>query len=420
MKIKKAHEQLMENTLNEATRSLGQLDYPLHLVRADEFVKEKQLMRHEVLRNMHRLTVLDNLVDVEAFMEARNQVVFFSHQWTAFDVPDPNNTQYEAMVDALHELAKQTGWDSLEPVFVWVDYSCIPQANRSIQNLAIRSLAVYASSATHFVVIAPDTPHTNVSDMVCDLDTYQRRMWCRAEQVCHSMRNGTDGMFLATTKPGDSGDVNVCAVRPDFFRDSLRVFDGELTCCRFEHKGMESCDRQSLVVPILGLYGELYRAAYEGGKEGGANMSVVKDFLEKIETQQEAIFPRTFKRVMWRKNKRITEEVLLFGDLIERMRERIKKGKMYVLQERGGTESSKSEPVLTHGSNFIRHGHGGKTEQVVDIPRKNFARHGSVELSKDEAAQAATILSGKGTAVDDTVKEVEIATQAEEPSHEKK
>ena len=85
--IKKAHEQQMEATLNEATKALQTLDYPLHLVRADEFIKEGKLMRHEVLRNTHKLTVVDSLSDVDAFIAAGKQVVFFSHQWTAFKSP---------------------------------------------------------------------------------------------------------------------------------------------------------------------------------------------------------------------------------------------------------------------------------------------------------------------------------------------
>ncbi|KAL7516874.1 hypothetical protein ACHAWX_002366, partial [Stephanocyclus meneghinianus] len=268
--MKKAHEQQMESTLNEATRALRQLDYPLHLVRGDEFIAEKQLMRHEVLRNSHRLTVLDNIGDVDAFIQTGKQVVFFSHQWTAFNHPDPTNDQYKCMVNALHELAKQSGWNNnLRDVYVWVDYSCIPQANASVQNLAIKSLAVYASSATYFVICAPDTKHADLHD-VCDLATYQRRMWCRAEQVCYSMRNGIGGMFLAKGKPGA---FELGPVEPDFFLESLHVFNGDLTCCRFEHKGMESCDRQSLVVPILGLYGELLRAAHDGIKGGNSNIS---------------------------------------------------------------------------------------------------------------------------------------------------
>ena len=39
----------------------------------------------------------------------------------------------------------------------------------------------------------------------------------------------------------------------DFFSENLHVFNGDLTCCRLEHKGMGACDRQSLVIPLLGL-----------------------------------------------------------------------------------------------------------------------------------------------------------------------
>jgi len=411
--IKKAHAQLMESTLNEATRALRELDYPLHLVRGDEFIEEGKLMRHEVMRNTHRLTVLDNLLDVDPFIQAGKHIVFFSHQWTAFDLPDPSNQQYGTMVNAMKELAKRNGWDpSLRDVFVWVDYSCIPQANASVQNLAIRSLAVYASSATYFVIIAPSTKHADL-DNICDLDTYQRRMWCRAEQVCHSMRNGTTGMYLATSsesKSGQLGDLKFMPVKSDFFLESLHVFNGELTCCRFEHKGMESCDRQSLVVPILGLYGELLRAAHDGIKGNNADMSMVTAFLKEIEKHQETVFPRNFQRVMWRKNKRVVEEVLLFGDLIDRMRQRIEKGTMFVIQERGGTESTKStQGFVRHGaSDFVRHGgmaEGGEDGGTKPIMNEgsivsesgnanldkgsSFVRHGSIAESGEENDQGA-------------------------------
>lgn len=178
--IKKAHEQLMESTLNEATRALRQLDYPLHLVRADEvrvlhvldsrgacreelsshietsnhsqkFAQAGKLMQHEKLRNSHRLTVLDNLSDVDAFIQAGKQVVFFSHQWTAFNAPDPNNDQFNAMVGALQVLAERNGWDpSLNDVFVWVDFSCIPR----------KSLCIVSSSSLPRQLDFIDSPAT--------------------------------------------------------------------------------------------------------------------------------------------------------------------------------------------------------------------------------------------------------------------
>jgi hypothetical protein len=375
IRIRKAHEQLMEATLNESVRSLHQLDYPLHLVRGDEFVDEGKLMRHEVLRNTHKLTVLDSLSDVDSFIAAGKHVVFFSHQWTSFTAPDPSGQQYDVMCTAMKELARRNGWDeSLKDVFAWIDYSCIPQANPSTQNLAIRSLAAYASSATYFIIVAPETHHADLDDK-CDLDTYQRRMWCRAEQVCHSMRNGTEGMYLAVDKVEP-----IVKVKNDHFEESLHVFEGELTCCRLEHKGMGACDRQSLVIPLLGLYGELFRAAHDGIKGGNTDaLSSVEAFLKEIEKHQETVFPRTFQRVMWRKNKRVTEEVLLFGDLIDRMRARIKNGVGFAIDdEKTGTLSTKGSDFVRHGaSDFLRHGvvHGASNNVHIETAVGNISEH---------------------------------------------
>ena len=156
---------------------------------------------------------------------------------------------------------------------------------------------------------------------------------------------------------------------------------GELTCCRKEHKGMERCDRQSLVVPILGLYGELFRAAHMGIKSKGADMSTVEAFLQEIHERQDEVFPREFKRVMWRKKKKVVEDVVLFGDLIDRMRMRVKNGTSMLSTDSEGTESIISEDFVRHGSNFVRHGHGSKARhgRNLELSRKGseeFARHG--------------------------------------------
>lgn len=380
-------------------------------MRGEEFVEEGQLVQHETMRNNHRLSVLDNLSDVDAFIEAGHEVVFFSHQWTGFNEPDENKRQYRAMVHALKALAKRNGWDmQLRNVYVWVDYSCIPQSNLSVQGLAIRSLAVYASSATYFVVVAPDTPHTGFRNM-CNLDTYQRRMWCRAEQVCHSMRNGTENMFLAVSNQKDD---EFCSVKKDFFRESLRVFDGELTCCRMEHKGMGRCDRESLVVPILGLYGELFRAAHEGIKSECADMSTVEAFLREIDEHQDAVFPREFKRVMWKKKKKVIEDVVLFGDLIDRMRMRIKKGTYMFSTDNGDTESVRSDEFARRGSQetLIRHGsmvrHGRNSE---------LARKASQEFTRHGARRATLEIMEAETAVRKVNASCDISTAAEDGSY---
>jgi hypothetical protein len=150
---------------------------------------------------------------------------------------------------------------------------------------------------------------------------------------------------------------------------------------------MESCDRQSLVVPILGLYGELLRAAHDGIKGGNSDISAVKAFLKEVETHQEDVFPRKFSRVIWRKNKRVVEEVTLFGDLIDRMRARIKNGNMFVPVERGGTESTMSSTdFLRHGANdSIMHG-VMDVKLLVPPAQDNFLRHGSLNAETPNAS----------------------------------
>ena len=152
-RLQAAHEFQMESTLNEATRAMSSLDYPLQLIRGDEFIAEGTLRRHEVLRNQHKLTVLDSLSDVDAFVNAGKHIIFFSHQWTSFTSPDHSGKQFEMMASSLKDLAAQNGWDaSLKDTFIWVDYISIPQANPSTQTLAVRSLAAYSSSGESLLV----------------------------------------------------------------------------------------------------------------------------------------------------------------------------------------------------------------------------------------------------------------------------
>ena len=67
-----------------------------------------------------------------------------------------------------------------------------------MQKLAINSISNFASCATVFVVIAPEVVHSDTG-RVCNYATYQRRMWCKAEQLCHWLHNGQSRMWVATT-----------------------------------------------------------------------------------------------------------------------------------------------------------------------------------------------------------------------------
>ena len=74
--------------------------------------------------------------------------------------------------------------------------------------------------------------------------------WCRAENLAHSLRNGTESMWVATGPTPEE-----CQAQADnlaFLSSNLRVFQGEATV---------EADKTSLVPAVLGLYAELYALA---------------------------------------------------------------------------------------------------------------------------------------------------------------
>ena len=67
---------------------------------------------------------------------------------------------------------------------------------RQAQACAIQSLSAYASCAAAFIIVAPEVIHHDTGEH-CDAETYHHRMWCRAEQFCHVVRNGFENMWFA-------------------------------------------------------------------------------------------------------------------------------------------------------------------------------------------------------------------------------
>ena len=52
----------------------------------------------------------------------------------------------------------------------------IPQQNKTLQLLAIESLATFASLCSYFLVLAPNAMHVDTLKP-CDTTTYSRRGW---------------------------------------------------------------------------------------------------------------------------------------------------------------------------------------------------------------------------------------------------
>ena len=244
--IVRDYEAGLERKLHDALATTQTMKFPAALVAMRDFVALGGLQPHEALRDRGLLHFHDVLEDVYAEW---SRIIFISHQWTSSVAPDPTNAQYQTMVAALQRIVDSNGWDA-DDTFVWCDYSSIPQRSRQTQSLAIASLSTYAALAHAFVIVAPPLTH-ETTQQPCDVHTYNRRMWCRAENLCHSLRNGVEAMWLATGTGADEishladdhGDARA------FLESNLRVMHGE--CSVHEDKAM-------LVLPILGLYAQVY------------------------------------------------------------------------------------------------------------------------------------------------------------------
>ena len=182
------------------------------------------------------------------------------------------------------------------------------QDHPGIQALAIKSLSAYASNSTALIIVAPKCKHADLPDTTCSLASYKSRMWCRAEQVCFALRNGITNMYLTS-------DDKIENVDSEWFESVLGVFAGETTCCSRKHAGMSACDRQSLVVPVLGLYGELLSSSNQSENK------CMKVFLDAIAVDRDRFFPREFVFIRDKGQPPVTME--LFGDLAEMMETRV-------------------------------------------------------------------------------------------------
>ena len=70
-------------------------------------------------------------------------------------------------------------------------------------------------------------------------------------------------------------------------REALDVMNGEFKCCRLGHPRGEPCDREALMLPLLGLYADIY--AERHGKHA--------DAYAFIEPLKDSLFPETFEYV---------------------------------------------------------------------------------------------------------------------------
>jgi hypothetical protein len=130
----------------------GKLQYPMLLIRAQDFITAGRLVPHEEGRRLGQLLYLDNLEQLKHF-ERKMRIVFFSHQWTSFVYPDPSNQQYRTMVTALQKVQSVNKWP-LERMFIWVEYAR-PRAPLPVHHARVRGSVRARAAASRPALSAP-------------------------------------------------------------------------------------------------------------------------------------------------------------------------------------------------------------------------------------------------------------------------
>ena len=321
------------------------MQFPMAVLRATDFVKLGKIVQHELLRDKKLLVMLDT-PSAASKLRRKGCIVFFSHQWLASESPDPAGHQFKDMLNAIQELAHSRRLRT-DQIYIWVDYSSIPQRSAEQQQLAVTSLPAYVSACSEFVVIAPQVLHSNTK-VPCNFTSYSGRFWCRLEVFCalmtamqkdHAQNNmlmtqrvstikseAADDELLAdvqvTVESSDAsmdGDFHhkqriymVCEgkLQPllfmgphglkDDFVDLLRVYDGQLDCCKRGHRtasGEEvQCDKVRVVDTLTGLYGIMVVQLLKMRKERDCSI-IQQSFAQLGDTvvqQRKSFFPEQY------------------------------------------------------------------------------------------------------------------------------
>ena len=69
-------------------------------------------------------------------------------------------------------------------------------------------------------------------------------------------RNGTSDMYFNTNE-----GLKPLVVSDEILHEALDVMNGEFTCCRLGHPNEDPCDREALMLPLLGLYADVIENA---------------------------------------------------------------------------------------------------------------------------------------------------------------
>ena len=242
-----------------------------------------------------------------------------------------------------------------EDVYIWVDFGSIAQEHRGMQVMAISSLPVYSAYSDAFIVIAPSAVHAQ-TQMICDLDTYATRGWCRAEMLSKVCGSGLHHMYVFEGGGEGAGAPRLEPVTVEYLTKlSLHVFSGQFSCCALNHVNCKRCDKQELVTPVLGLYSLVLTRRAE------PHMAEIAQLMER---DKEQFFPSHIDFRFGLEGEYVDRRPL-FDDLVEIMEEYIGGGK----KKKAATSSAGCDSNSTSGvTSSSRRSSGATTNLARKLP----------------------------------------------------
>lgn len=335
--------ELIQKRLAMSVQTVNTLAHPMVLIGANPFLDlswDCLKTFHEGVRNEGFLVFLDTVDAIAAFKQKGYAIVFFSYQWLSAVSPGPNDVQLACMEGCLEKLQATAGI-SLDRMVIWLDILSIPQRCFNVKSLAVYSLYAYARYSDYLIITAPSSSNSE-SGVPADIETYKKRVWCRTELMAFICNCGMNGLYMTV------GVDRLEKASKAWMEDVALIFDGDMTCCTHKHPGGKPCDRLSIVPPLIGMYFDLYVK-----KHSGSQNDVDKDTWEFIESRKDDMFPRTFICSTIKNGKEVSEELELFGDMIERVADFVEQDVDRAIALSTAKVVDDSETLAAHGTYTI-------------------------------------------------------------------
>jgi hypothetical protein len=254
----------------------------MYLISVPDLLKLERLLPHQEMKAKGLLR--------EWTEEMR--VLFVSHEWLAWDQPDPKAEQLRVLQSVLQRLQDGTV-GTVETVFqdlvlkynksmtaakcaailpsmmVWIDYLSIPQVMGRVatdkeakdQKAAIDSIPSYVSKCSMVVVLVPPCVHKDTG-INTGFSSWRTRGWCRLEIAAASLATSEIPLLV----------VRGLEFKPYFLApiDALQLPPGKgtYTCCQRRHKvnGVTiTCDKLKIRPVVDRMLGAKVRHMFKCG-----------------------------------------------------------------------------------------------------------------------------------------------------------